>query len=298
MLATVRVARVLLALAGLALIASCSFTRFGYNQADTVAVWVAHDYFDLEAGQKDELQKRFERFHGWHRHDQLPEYATFLRTAKGRLQQGVAQGDVVWFMDGMRSRVRTAAKQAAPEAAALLATLTPAQVENLKRRWEKDNKKYLRERKVNGTPDERAQAEAKRTIKHINDWLMPLNAEQEQRVLALCRELPGDMYQLHYADRLRRQKEFLEVLNHRTEDPQRFTQRVSDWIVNWERGRSADYQKRLDTWWQKRAEIMVQVDRSLTQQQRTAALQRVQGFIEDFNVLANRSASQRTASRD
>lgn len=290
--------RLLLACAALALLAACTFTRFAYNQADTAAVWAADSYFELDGTQKDELAKRFERFHAWHRNQQLPEYAAFIRTAKTRLQHGVARDDVLWFMDGMRSRVRTAARQAAPDAAALLATLTPAQIENLKRHWEKDNRKYVKERKLNGSQEERAQAEAKRTIKHINDWLLPLTAEQEQKVLELCRDLPSDMYQLHYADRLRRQKEFLEVLEHRTEDRARFTQRVTDWIVNWDRGRSPEYQRKLDAWWQKRADIMVAVDRTLSQQQRTAALQRVQAYADDFMTLANRGSGPKTASRD
>src|SRR6266545_5732682 len=175
--------RLFLAFAALALLASCTFTRFAYNQADTAALWAASDYFDLEPQQKEEFHKRFERFHTWHRSDQLPEYATFMRTAKTRLQRGATREDVLWFMDGMRARVRTMARQAAPDAAALLATLTPGEIENLKRHWEKDNIKYAKQRKLNGTQEERVEAEAKRTIKNINDWLIPLTAEQEQRVL-------------------------------------------------------------------------------------------------------------------
>ena len=290
--------RLLLAAAALALLCSCTFTRFAYNQADTAAVWAANSYFDLDGTQKEDLQKRFERFHAWHRYQQLPEYAQFMRTAKTRLQQGVNRDDVLWFMDGLRSRIRVAARQGAPDAAALLATLTPAQIENLKKQWDKDNKKYVKEHKLNGTQEERVQAEAKRTIKHINDWLIPLTAEQEQRVLELCRDLPADMYQLHYADRLRRQKDFLEVLDHRNEDRARFTQRVTEWITNWEKGRSPEYQKKLDLWWQKRADILVAVDKTLSQQQRTAALQRVQAYADDFLVLASRGSEPKTASRD
>lgn len=292
-----RLARLVVSLLAVTLLESCTFTRFAYNQADTVAVWVADDYFDLDSQQKDELRRRFERYQAWHRYEQLPEYSTFMRAAKGRLQQGVSRDDVLWFMEGIRNRVRVMAKKAAPDAAVLIATLTPQQIDNLKRHWEKDNKKYVKERKLNGTQDERVQAEAKRTIKHINDWLIPLTAEQEQRVLELCRELPADMYQLHQADRLRRQKEFLELWATRNEDGNRFTQRVTEWMVNWERGRSPDYQKRLDAWWQKRADILATIDHTLTQQQRVAALQRVQGYIDDFTALASRG-SPRTASRD
>ena len=148
---------------------------------------------------------------------------------------------------------------------------------------------------MGGSVEERYEADARRMNKHIQDWLTPLNSEQEQRVVALMRELP-EMHQLHYADRLRRQKEFLELLSHRTEDRERFTQRVTDFIVNWERGRTPEYQKRLDAWWQKRADMFVALDRTLTPQQRTAAVDRLQGYASDFIQLAQRGDSRRTTA--
>lgn len=296
MSSTRRATRLLFGLGLLALVAACSsFTRFGYNQADHLAAWFVNDYFDLDHLQKEEFQKHFARIYAWHRHDQLPEYATFMQTAKGRLQKGVTREDVLWFMEGIRTRTRAATRQAAPDTATFLATLTPAQIENMKRHWEKDNKKYAKEHKLGGSVEERYEADAKRLNKHIRDWLTPLNSEQEQRVVALIRELP-EMHQINYADRLRRQKAFLELLSHRTEDRERFTQRVTEFIVNWERGRTAEYQKRLDAWWQKRADMFVALDRTLSAQQRTAAVDRLQGYASDFSQLAQRGDSRRTTA--
>ena len=177
------------------------------------------DYFDLTGSQKTDFQQRFARFHEWHRGEQLPEYAQFMRTARSRAQDGLTSGEVLWFVDGIRTRYRVMARQAAPDAAAMLATLTPAQIENLQRRWEKDNRKYVKEHKLNGTLEERQEFEAKRVAKHFREWLAPLNSEQEQRVLAAVREMP-DLSRERYEERLRRQKAFLEVLAHRNDDPQ------------------------------------------------------------------------------
>lgn len=294
-----RAARLGLALVLVALVATaCSFTRFGYNQADTLAAWMADNYLDLDGPQKADFARRFDRFYAWHRNEQLPEYAQFFRTAQNRVQKGIAREDVLWFVDGLRSRVRVAGKQAAPETAAFLATLTPAQLENLQKKWEKDNKKYVKENKVNGTADERAEVEAKKVVKTFKEWLTPLNSEQEARVLAMVRELPP-IDQFRYNERLRRQKEFLALLQHRNEDSARFTARVSEWLTHWDKGRSADEQKRLEAWWQKRADIFVALDRTLTQEQRTASIQRMQNYIEDFTQLAGKggSASRTAAAR-
>jgi len=270
-----------------AILVSCTFTKYAYNQADTVMAWMVDDYFDLDAQQKAEFQKRFDRFYAWHRYEQLPDYAQFMKTARTRMQDGVSREDVMWFVDGLRSRTRAAARQAAPEAAPLLATLTPVQIENLQRKWDKENRKYVKERKVNGTVEERYEAEGKRIAKQLKEWLAPLTNEQEQRVMALARELP-QLEQQRYAERLRRQKEFLEVLAHRGDDPQRFHARVADWMVNWEKGRSAEYQKQLDASWQKRTDLFMAVDRMLTPEQRTASLQRIETYASDFTQLARR----------
>jgi hypothetical protein len=296
MLRSFRATRFVVALGLIALVAACSFTRFGYNQADTVAAWMVDEYFDLDSQQKQDFQKRFERFYAWHRTEQLPEYATFMRTAKGRVQQGLNRDDVLWFVDGIRARVRTASQKAAPETAAFLATLTPPQIEALQRKWDKDNKKYMKEHKVNGTPEERQEFEAKRVVKTFKEWLTPLNSEQEQRVTAMVRDLPP-IEQFRYAERLRRQKEFLAVLSQRGEDREKFTARVADWLTHWERGRTPDEQKKLDAWWAKRADIFAALDKTITPEQRTASLQRMQGYIEDFTQLARRGDTSRTAAR-
>lgn len=278
-----------------ALLVSCTFNKFAYNQADTVAAWMADDYFDLQGVQEDDFRQRFARFHAWHRSAQLPEYAQFMRTAGTRMQGELTRDDVLWFIEGMRERVRTAGRKAAPEAAALFATLTPAQVEHLQRKLEKSNRKYVDEHKLNGSPEERHEAEGEKVIKQVEKWLAPLNREQKARVMVLVRERP-QLEKQQYAERLRRQKELIELLSHRREDPQRYTQRVTDWMVGWERHRSAAYQKQLDASWQKRADLLVEVYRMFPPEQRNAALQRINTYAQDFTQLAQQATSTSQAA--
>jgi hypothetical protein len=280
-----------------AVLAACSFTQFAYNQADTFATWTADDYFDLTGTQKTDFQERFGRFYTWHRAEQLPEYAQFMRTARTKVADGLAEDEVLWFVDGIRNRYRAMVRYAAPDAAALLVTLTPAQIENLKRHWDKDNRKYVKQHKLDGTLEERQEVEAKRIVKQFKEWLTPLNSEQEQRVVAMARDIP-DLGRARYEERVRRQKEFLQVLEHRNGDPQRFQARLTEWLVSWERGRTAEYRKALDTVWQKRAALFANVERSLTAEQRATSLQRMASYADDFVQLARRTPEgNRTAAR-
>ena len=65
--------RTLLLVLCLLLAGGCSMVRVGYGHLDTVAAWMAHDYFDLDAEQRDAFNQRFDRLHAWHRGEQLPE---------------------------------------------------------------------------------------------------------------------------------------------------------------------------------------------------------------------------------
>ncbi|MBI3919568.1 MAG: hypothetical protein HY322_21475 [Betaproteobacteria bacterium] len=117
--------------------AGCSLMRLGYGQLDHIAAWMADDYFDLDHQQKEEFHKRFARLHDWHRYEQLPGYAAFLREIKARVEKGLAREDVIWVTEGVRVRYRTIARRGADDAATLLLTITPQQIEALKRQWER-----------------------------------------------------------------------------------------------------------------------------------------------------------------
>ena len=42
------------------LLCGCSTIRIAYNQADTILSWIADDYFDLDAVQRQDLNARLE----------------------------------------------------------------------------------------------------------------------------------------------------------------------------------------------------------------------------------------------
>jgi len=73
------------------LLGGCSMLRVGYSQLDTVAGWMAHDYFELEPAQRDAFNRSFQRLHQWHRREQLPDYARFFGELRERVHRAPAQ---------------------------------------------------------------------------------------------------------------------------------------------------------------------------------------------------------------
>lgn len=279
------------ALCALALLlaAGCSAVRIGYNQLDTIAGWMAHDYFDLDPAQRDDFARRFERLHGWHRSEQLPEYAKFLAEFRNRARRGLQAQDMQWLVEGIKSRYGPVAARAAPDAADLLARLSPQQIAHLRRELDEANRKFLREHRSNEGIEARRQARDRRMLSQLRDWVGPLSEAQQQRFTALLQQIPLND-RLRHDDRLRRQKEFLALLERRG-DKAAFARQLEDWLVHWERSRTAEQARAFEDYWQRRAAFYAGVDRLLTTEQRTHLLHRLQDYIADFQELAGRGAA-------
>jgi len=278
-----------------ALIAGCSALRLGYRQADIILAWRADDYFDLDAQQKHELDRRLDRLLHWHRYEQLPEYAAFLGTAVRKAQPGLKREDVAWFVDGFKARYRIIVDRGAADAADLLATLAPEQIVALQKRYDKVNQKFASENELDGSVEKRKRARLKKTLRRIEDWAGSLTREQEQKIAALLDPIPL-IEHLRHADRIRRQQEFLQLLRLRASNRE-FQPRLQAWLRDWEHGRAPEYEQLSGEVYEKRIQFYLAVDRLLTPGQRQTALDRLQEYADDCKALSERQAEARDMHR-
>ena len=269
----------------LILISGCSMIRVGYGHFDSVAAWMVHDYFDLNADQRDLFAQRFERLHTWHRQTQLPEYAQFLIDIQIRAKRSLRESDILWLVDGAKQRYARIAVRGAADAADLLATLTPEQLETFRQQIDKDNKKFMREHRINDSEAERRKVVQQRTLSQLRDWVGPLNDIQETRVIAMLKTMPL-IDKLRHEDRLRRQREFFALLELRNGERTVFAQRLRDWLENWEAGRGAEQTRLFDESWKKRADLYAAIDHTLTPAQRNHLVSKLQDYIDDFRELS------------
>lgn len=276
------------------LLPGCSAVRVAYNQADTILSWMAHDYFDLDALQKQEFNTRLDPLLTWHRHEQLPDYARFLGDIKQRTHRPATRDDALWLIDGAKSRFRVMASKGTQDATDLLATLTPDNIAALQKQFDKVNKKFASEYKLNGTQEERRRARLERTVKRIREWTGPLSPAQEARITALNDAIPYTDH-LRHQDRQRRQKEFLAMLSTRGNKAD-FARTLRPWLADWEGGRSPELHAALNDAYEKRITLYLDVANSLTPLQRTHLQQKLQSYIDDLNALAPANAAKRTAS--
>jgi hypothetical protein len=277
--------RILLLALLLLLSSGCSMIRAGYGHFDSVAAWMVHDYFDLNADQRDLFAQRFQGLHAWHRRTQLAEYAQFLGDMQSRARRGLREGDLLWLVDGLKQRYARIAAQGAADAADLLATLTPEQIEHFRQQLDKDNRKFVNEHRINDNEAERRKAAQQRTLSQLRSWLGPLNEAQQAKVGAMLQTLPL-VDKLRHEDRLRRQREFFVLLELRNGERKLFAQRLREWLEHWEAGRPAAQTKLFEESWKKRAALYAEVDRMMTPAQRNHLLGKLQDYIDDFRELA------------
>ncbi len=277
------VTRLAVLLLALLLLPGCSAVRVVYNQADNLLAWMAQDYFYFEPLQKQEFNTRLDALLAWHRADQLPDYARFLGEIKQRTERAATREDALWLIEGVKARYRVLAGRGSSDAVEILAGLTPDNIKVAQKQFEKVNKKFSDEHKLGGTQDDRRRARLERTLKRIREWTGPLTPAQEARITALNDTIPYTD-QLRQQDRQRRQKEFLALLEQRSNKAE-FARVLRPWLADWETGRPAVLQAALEEGYEKRIALYLDVERSLTPQQRAHMQRKLAGYIEDIGAL-------------
>lgn len=199
-----------LTLAVCLLLSACSMVRLGYGNADSLARWWIDQYLDLTPEQDVLVRERLTRIHGWHRRTQLPDYARLLQEAKGMVAGRMSPADAQQLTEAVIARVRALAEHALPDAADLLTTLTPAQIDRMAKRFADKNADWAREARLDEGDAGQRKARLKRVMERAEYWFGDFSDEQEASIRRLV-DSPPKRTQFWYDERLRRQREWLEL---------------------------------------------------------------------------------------
>jgi hypothetical protein len=278
-----------LALLAAALLAGCSVMQTAYDNADRYLRWRAGGYFDVQGEQLEDLERRIERFHAWHRAEALPQYARLAEEAGERVARGLSQDDLLWGYDALATQIRQGVRAAAEHGAPLLDRLNDEQIEHLGRRLAEDNRRYAR-KFLRGTADERKNGRARRTIARLEEWVGRLTQEQAGRVRQYSERAPlAD--ELRERERQRLQGELLALTRERQAQTQ-----LPARAAHWERGRDPELDAAAALQRRELFAMLLDVERMLSPGQRARAIARLREHAADFRELAARGQS-RSAGR-
>ena len=263
----------------LALLSGCSVTKVAYNNADVFLRWQANHYLDFQGEQTEELDRSLVVFLGWHRAKALPQYARFADEAAARVLRGLKQEDLDWSYDAVRAQVREALGAAAEEAAGLLDRLSDEQIRHLERRLAEGNREFAKEH-MHGTMEERHKRRVKRNADRLEEWFGPLSAAQVARIELYSERAPFSA-ELRERDRKRRQAEFVAMLRAREA-----TRRLVQWTQDWEAGREPAYAEASRATQAEYVDLLLDLDRMLSAEQREHAATRLKRFAARFDSLS------------
>lgn len=280
-----RVIKVTFALALAWLACGCTALRLAYDHADTWVMYRANSYLDLDGKDSEELAARIDEFFAWHRRNALPQYARIADDAAKRVAKGLSREDVFWGYDSLVAHARQSLHVAAERIAPLLDRLTPQQVAHMQKQFADDNRKFAREY-LRGNEAERRKRRAQRLEERLEDWVGNLSPGQLEKVKQFSANAP--LYDdLRDRDRKRMQAELVEMVRRREAQ-----KRLPEWAADWERGRDPAHRAASERYRQAYAGLLLELDKTLTAEQRSRAEGNLRRYAEDFRILARRAGAQ------
>jgi hypothetical protein len=277
-----------------AALAGCgSIARIAYNNGDLALRLMAYEYFDLQGEQQEILKAQLARFHEWHRREELPAYAGMFQSAADRVARGLAREDVLWAVAAVRARYRSTVAQAAEEGAPVIATFGPDNYAALERKLADNNQKFVKEF-LAADQAKRDRARAKWLAERFEFFMGDLTDAQRALIARFVQSQP-QLTEVRLDDRKRRQQEFVQLVKEHRSSPA-LAERLRSFFLNWEHDRGPEHARLAREWEDGLVRLALDVDRTLTADQRQRAVERFESLAEDCRVLARQGQPSGTTA--
>jgi hypothetical protein len=276
--------RGLLAVLVISMSASGCTVKLAYNFLDWGLYWELRDYVKFNQDQrllvKDEISQLIE----WHRSDELPKYADQLEKLSVGLESGMTIEQLEETYDNLRGSWRRIVIKTLPSAIDIISNLNDQQINGFF--------EMLIEKEVDDAKDIERGTNA-RTVKEreayvsekLVDAIGPLNEEQKALIAqwALSNESTKE-FSLAHAIQWRTRMQV--VIAERT-DVQQLEKNLMLLLANRDQLRSASYRRVIEKNKHRVMQLLLDLNVTLTNQQRSKLVKKLEGFIEDFRDLSD-----------
>ncbi|MGO4475915.1 DUF6279 family lipoprotein [Massilia sp. 2TAF26] len=282
-------ARLLFLVALMVLAAGCSTIRFTYNHGDTLLYWWLNAYVDLDSDQSDWVKKDIDNLFQWHRATQLRDYAGLLGKMQRQLGDGnVTQDELLSDYRDIKARTELLAFKALPQLADLAMSIKPGQIAQMEQKFAKNNDKFRKEF-MSGSVEDQHKARFKKAMSQFELWLGSFNRDQEAalRRASDARPLDNDVF---LQERMLRQKKIVALLR-RVHDQklnkEQTMSAVHDLLRDmFDRTEAPERKAFYDAYVDSTSKFILTAIKLTTPEQKQHAQKRMQGWINDFNALA------------
>ena len=289
---TARRFHVLLILAAGLLLSACatitkmaySNAAFAYSNLAPMATWMVDEYTDMSGGQKDWVRQRLGRVMQWHRAHELPEYRRFLEHVLQEAREPFTPQEIGAAYADLRNHYHRMVEHLLPDAAEFLLQLDADQVAQMEKKFEDDNRKFVRE-SLKGTPADRVKRRAEKLANHMESWLGEVSGEQRALIEDRLARM-DDFVEERLADRRFRQKETLALIRAKGTKEQ-MVAGLHRLLVDTESWRRPEFAKQMRQRDEQMFQLLASLSATLTPQQRAHLQERIRRYLGDISRLTN-----------
>ena len=269
------------------LLQGCSAVKLAYNQVPQLAYWQLNRYLDLSDAQTDRVRSELDLLHQWHRSTMLPQHARLLQQVQQHLPGTVTPEQACRIYDDARIQLDAVWAQAEQQLLWLAPQLSPAQIRTLEMQQAQSNVDWKKQW-LDASPEQMREQRYKQLLSRAETFYGTLDEPAREALRSYVARSSFDP-QRSYVERLRRQKDLVEVL-------QGIAQNGSDHLrtLGLLRGYRTRYNASPDPTYQRYAQRLVEegceafarMHNAMAPVQRLQAVQSLKGYERDFWVLA------------
>ena len=269
------------------LLSACSAVKLGYNQAPDLSYWWFNSYFDFNEQQTPKARDELVKLFAWHRTNELPKTADLLAQTGQLIGGEVSEQQACKIYDQGRILIDNISNQSLPALADLAPTITPSQIDHLKRKYAKNADEYSRDY-ISGTP---ASTQAKRLKQSIDRSEKLYGKLGDEQISAIKQALATSSFDATYAlkERKRRQQELVDILTNLAATharAQSSQQAIRAYIQRAWESPDATYRAYVQRLTSQACQSFALVHASTTPSQRAHAVKVLKGYEVDLRTLA------------
>jgi hypothetical protein len=263
-------------------LAGCG-TQFVYNRLGWLTHYYLSSHVSLDGSQSSELRANLREFFVWHRRTELPRYASFLDRFAAAAGGPLTREQLESGSGEIESFVRASITHGAPDAARWLDGLRPQQLDELFANLEKKEQESRKEH-CSVEPAKRREKSVERFIENVEDWTGRLRRVQRELIAERLAKTSGDPC-LDLSAQERSRIEFRALVDRHRGQPD-FAERIATFMTRPEDRWDAAYK---EAYAANRAiifELIADLDRTMTAEQRRRAVSRLREFARNLRKLA------------
>ena len=275
--------RALLAVLVISVFASGCTIKLAYNFLDWGLYWELKDYVKFNRDQRLQVKNEISQLIDWHRSDELPQYADELEKLSIGLESGMTVEQLEKSYDNLRDSWQRIIIKTLPAAVDIISNLNDQQINDffdMLIEKEGDDAKDIE----SGTSARTLEEREAYVSEKVSDVIGELNEAQKALIVQWARRMePTKEFSLVQAIKWRTRMQAAIAQRH---DEQQLEKNLMVLFANPNQLRSANYRRVIEKNKHLVMQLLFDLNQTLTSQQRSKMVKKLNGFIADFRDLS------------